>query len=553
LTGLLVHTGRLWRTVRWLKPVQVWGRLRVVLPRGRADASPASARRPISGRWTPPPAREPSLSGPSRLNLLGVERDLRDVGWDDPRMPLLWRYHQHYFDDLNSADAAGRRGWHRDLIDRWIAENAPGRATAFAPYPVSLRLVNWIKWFLGGVEPTAAWLDSLALQARWLSRHVEWHLLGNHLFANAKALVFAGLYFQDREAEAWLARGLSILRTEVNEQILSDGGHFERSPTYHALALEDVLDLVNVGAALAPPGSAARQLEPLMRQKAEGMLHWMRCLQHPDGALARFNDGAPGAPACEELERYARMLGVTAPAPEERETGPGAPAFTVLQPSGYIRARSGQAVALIDVAPVGPDYIPGHAHADTLSFELSLGGRQVVVNRGTSVYGTGERRLYERGTAAHSTVQLGDENSSEVWAGFRVGRRARPGPVQIDDTRIACSHDGYGHLPRRPRHSRTWAFDGRELRVEDAVEPGVDVPAYARFHLAPGLDVRPAGDRPRSWRIVEGPSTLAKVVVDAGEVELEDSLHAERFGLLTPARTVVVRLTGGRAATRWSW
>ena len=44
--------------------------------------------------------------------------------------------------------------------------------------------------------------------------------------------------------------------------------------------------------------------------------------------------------------------------------------YSELNDSGYIRLNSKQAVAIIDTAPVGPDYIPGHAHADTLSFEF---------------------------------------------------------------------------------------------------------------------------------------------------------------------------------------
>ena len=81
-------------------------------------------------------------------------------------------------------------------------------------------------------------------------------------------------------------------------------------------------------------------------------------------------------------------------------------------------------MALLDVAPVGPDYLPGHAHADTLSFELSLFGQRVLVNSGTSQYEAGPERSRQRGTAAHNTVIVDGHDSSEVWAGFRVARRA---------------------------------------------------------------------------------------------------------------------------------
>ncbi len=67
------------------------------------------------------------------------------------------------------------------------------------------------------------------------------------MLANAKALVFAGLWFEGPEADRWLETGLSIYARELPEQILDDGAHFELSPMYHAIILEDLLDLINVG------------------------------------------------------------------------------------------------------------------------------------------------------------------------------------------------------------------------------------------------------------------------------------------------------------------
>ncbi len=107
-------------------------------------------------------------------------------------------------------------------------------------------MVNWIKWFLAGASPEPEWLDSLADQVRVLERRLEFHLLGNHLLANAKALVFAGFFFEGPDAQRWLYRGRTILDSELPEQVLPDGGHFERSPMYHAIILEDLLDLENL-------------------------------------------------------------------------------------------------------------------------------------------------------------------------------------------------------------------------------------------------------------------------------------------------------------------
>jgi uncharacterized heparinase superfamily protein len=481
----------------------------------------------------------------TNMIFLAEEHDLDDVGWDNPAIALLWRYNLHYFDDLNASGAAERRDWHCALLRRWLAENPPPRGTAFAPYPTSLRIVNWVKWFLAGTAPEACWLDSLALQARLLARRVEWHLLGNHLFANAKALVFAGLYFDSPEASSWLVKGLKILERELREQVLADGGQFERSPMYHALALEDLLDLINIVNALAPKLPETRDVANALRRCAGPMLFWLRAMTHPGGALVRFNDCAEGvAPPNEDIEHYAAALGVTAARPDVA-------GVVHFKHSGYIRVCRARATAWLDVAAIGPDYLPGHAHADTLSFELSVGAHELIVNRGTSVYGDGPRRLLERGTSSHSTVQIGSGDSSEVWSGFRVGRRARPGPVLIDDWCVKGSHDGYTHLTGRPRHYRCWRFEPEALTVHDRLEPETPLPAAARYHLAPGLTLQ--AETPARWRVHHRERLLAYVEVQTGTGRVEHWQHAASFGLLVSAQTLCVSLERCQARVRWSW
>src|SRR5690606_14511474 len=152
------------------------------------------------------------------------------------------------------------------------------------------------------------------------------------------------------------------------------------------------------------------------------MQSWFASMFHPDSQMAFFNDAAFGMSADPTaIDRYARQLG--APGQPSR-TGD---AVVHLAPSGYVRLQRGPSVVLIDVAPIRPDYQPGHAHADTPSLEWSLGAQRIIVNSGTSCYGVSPERLRQRSTSDHSTVEVDDEDSSEVWSGFRVGRRARPG------------------------------------------------------------------------------------------------------------------------------
>jgi len=550
MEGLPARVARLWRTVRWLRAEQIAGRVALHLRRAAVDDRPAPPRRAVRCPWVAGPARAASLIGPTRWRLLGEEHELDRIGWDDPSIALLWRYNQHYFDDLQADGWAGRQAWHRALIERWCDGCAPGRGTAWAPYPTSLRIVNWLKWHWAGEPLTDRWWHSLAMQVRWLERHLEWHLLGNHLFANAKALVFAGLAFDGPEAARWLATGVRILKRELPEQILGDGGQFERSPMYHALALVDVLDLLNAMQMADIAGTPAARLATELRQRAQAMMFWLRCMRLPDGCLARMNDTAENiAPPTDSIEAYAAALGLQAPAPPTH-------GIVTLEPSGYRRVTRGRMLAILDVAPVGPDYLPGHAHADTLSFELTIDGKAVVVNRGTSVYGTGARRQLERGTAAHSTLQIGDHDSSEVWAGFRVGRRARVLSVTEhgagEDWYVEAAHDGYAHLRGRPIHRRRWTFGADRLVVEDHVVPRTREWARSRFHLAPGLQLAGTGE---NWSVLDATGRpLARARVQAGHTRQEHWEHAVGFGHLVPACTLAVDADGdGRVCVQWTW
>jgi uncharacterized heparinase superfamily protein len=541
-----------WHTLKYLKPVQIYSRVTRRLapkPRVARETPPIVETR---GAWAEPVRLRASMIGPQTFRFLNEERMLAESDpWRAEGASLLWRYNLHYFDDLIAAGAADRAVWHQSLVASWIADNPPGSSPAWDSYPISLRAVNWIKWSLGGGSLSPAALDSLARQVRWLRARLEWHLLGNHLFANAKALAFAGCFFGGGEADRWLKRAGKILHRELDEQILPDGGNFELSPMYHAILLADVLDLLNLAAAY--PGKMAPGLIEALQGKARAMLEWLAAMVHPDGQIALFNDSAIGiAPTLDELAAYAARIGLDPPS-----TPPPAeePSLRLLQPSGYARLETRGAVAICDVAPVGPDYLPGHAHADTLSFELSVAGQRIVVNGGTSRYGSDEARVRERGTAAHSTVIVDECDSSEVWGGFRVARRARPmrveGKILEQGVRLEGSHDGYGRLHRDIVHRRAWTLFPRSLVVEDRVE-GPWRTATARFLLHHGAIVRQSSEN--VWQVGrEGSGEPVVVTVRGGAGRVVPAEHSMEFGRRYATTALLVDLDRAGSNVEIAW
>ena len=526
---------RYFHTLRHLRPVQVYGRLWFRLYRPRPDLRPAPPLRAGAGSWVGPLSGEPCLLGPTTFRFLDQTRTLVDAAdWNRPDWDKLWLYNLHYFDDLNAERAKERQDWHHALIARWIADNPPGHGNGWEPYPLSLRIVNWIQWILAGHPPQSDWLDSLAIQARYLARRLEWHLLGNHLFANAKALVHAGLFFAGPEAERWLIAGLRVLDRQLPEQILPDGGHFERSPMYHAIILKDVLDLLNLAEVYS--GRVGTSRTGWWRDAASRMLDWLRAMTPPDGGIAFFNDAAFGiASSLAELADYAGRLGISVPSTTlaESEENADLSPIILLSDSGYARLQAGPAVLLVDVGAIGPDYLPGHAHADTLSFELSLFGQRIVVNSGTSCYGTGPERQRQRGTAAHSTLEVDGQNSSEVWGGFRVARRARPLSLHwgktVDGGWVECAHDGYRRLPGRVTHWRRWTLSPTSLRIEDRLH-GRYRRAIARLHLHPTIRAG-LGGVANGWLELPDGRHPCWNVENSGGVRLASSTWHPRFGV----------------------
>lgn len=529
-------------TVRYLRSEQVLSRLFRKFKRIDVSAPRVTGVRATVVPFSALRLNKRSMYGYKVFSFLNERRIVSD--WNDPQCNKLWLYNLHYFDDLNSPDSGKRRAEHIALIKQWIKENPALKGNGWEPYPMSLRIVNWVKWLLQQDEVTEQQFQSLSLQAKILSQSTEKHLFGNHLFANAKALVFAGLYFEGEHAECWLEQGLQILEREISEQILPDGGNFELTPMYHATITSDVLDLLTLFIAFRD--DRCRIVENEIRARLPAMLSWLSVMCHPDGLVSFFNDSTTGvAPQLADLVVAADKLGC---APVLAFDQP----FIHLPHSGYFRFNLDQGVLIGDVGKVGPDYIPGHAHADTLSFELTIFGSRLIVNGGISKYGADGERHRQRSTASHSTVEINHENSSEVWGGFRVARRAYPVGLEADSSacRIRCGHDGYHRLPGKPTHWRSFEGCGCEVVITDEIE-GKFEHAVARFHLHPEVSVR----RIDPGCVLLGTSLgQAMVRADASVIDIEPSFYSPEFGSRIPSQCLSVLISeNAKIQTTISW
>jgi uncharacterized heparinase superfamily protein len=547
-------------TVRYLKARQIGGQLRHQMirsfERGGNGNRYAVVEYPGCAwskdvRFLPPGAQENGAEAIRRGALRFLNRE-ESVGfppqWDGHELPKLWQYNLHYFEWLWVLDYSDAKS----VVMDWIERHPPAKgAVGWEPYPTSLRLMNWCAVFWGRfrkqVEGDHAFLATLwrtvVRQAHWLTRHLETHLLGNHYLENGAALAFVGSCFRGEQASRWFEKGRRILSQQMPEQVLPDGTHFELSPMYHCRILY-VLAMLS--------GTSNDRLKATVAKPLSRMLSALSALCHPDGRIALLNDSAFGIyNEPDELRSFCGELLEEALSTPARRDG-----CFALSDAGYYGWRdSAGNYVICDFGKIGPDYIPGHAHADLFTFELSLRGQRVVVDTGVHDYEVSEARRCCRSTAAHNTVKIDGQDQCEMWGVFRVARRGYPRQVvwQPSATGFFLSgwHDGYRRLPGRPIHSRCIQWDARTgLTVTDSVTASRSVKAESRLHLHPdcrilrtsagGIELEHAGGRTR----IEGPSGCA--------ARIEEGEYYPQFGVIQKNRVIVFEKTGVEVKLKYS-
>jgi|LSQX01.1.fsa_nt_gb uncharacterized heparinase superfamily protein len=391
------------------------------------------------------------------------------VDWDFSGYGRLWTYNLNYFEFLLQKDLSKEDGI--KLIDDFI-DTIDKNPTGIEPYPLSLRIMNWIKFIVYHQINPEKYKDILWAQVQLLKKQKEYHLLGNHLLENGFALLYGAYFFNDRGI---YNQAKKILIKELNRQILDDGAHFELSLMYHSLMTYRVMDCYNL---VICNDLFDQELKSFFKEKAELMLSFSQKISYQNGDIPLMNDAANGiAPSNEALFSYAGSLGLIV-----RESK--------LSHSGYRKLTNEIFDLCFDVGEVGPTYQPGHAHADTLSFELYIHNRPVIVDTGTSTYEVNEIRFYERSTDAHNTVSINGENSSQVWAGHRVGERAQTKITEDTDSCVIASHNGY-FKRYGINHRRCIRLNETEAFIEDNVTKGE---AVANFHFHPNEEIEIFGN-----------------------------------------------------------
>lgn len=407
-----------------------------------------------------------SYYGHNKFVFLNLEKCFDNfIIWDYSNFGKLWTYNLNYFEFLNQFNAKSFNEEYTVIFNDFI-KRLPYLKNANEPFPTSLRIINWINYFIINKITNRDYIKSLYNQLYVLNDNKEFHLLGNHLLENGFALIFGGIFFQEKN---FYLQGKSILVKELEEQILNDGAHFELTPMYHNLILVRLLDVINlfknnVELIREIFGNQTHFLN-FLESKAAKMCGWINAMKFDDGSIPHFNDSVGRvAPEPNELLEYAKKL--------EIKWG-----VSELGQSGYRRLKNDKIDLIIKTGKIGPDYIPGHAHADSLSFVCNVMGRPLLVDPAISTYERNKIRQNERSTSSHNTVGLTNINSSNVWGGFRVAKRAYSHLIYIDTNSLEAYHDGYWK-----KHIRKVIINNQDLIIQDRIEVKF---ANVYFHFHP--------------------------------------------------------------------
>jgi uncharacterized heparinase superfamily protein len=427
------------------------------------------------------------------------------------------------------------------MIDVWLARDEAWRALAWRADVLAARLVAWITHFdvfLAGDEAAAlrpAVLRSIAEQTRHLGRVAGWEAIGAARLRALKGFLIARLA-QGAE-ERRLAAPLARLERELAAQILPDGGHVERSPAVQLAVLRDLVDLrtaLRAGHLPLPEG---------LQNAIDRMTPMLRMLRHGDGRLAQFNGTA---------EEYGAVTDLVLTRSEARGR-----ALLSAPHTGFQRLQAGKMVVIADTGTPPPRGLDRHAHAGTLSFEMSWGRERIIVNCGAWQGPDLEWRRAARHTAAHSTLIVADTNSAELLDDGSLGRR--PAVTLAERTEengsqwIAAAHDGYAaNLGLLHARQLYLSADGDDLRGEDNLSGPSGVGFAIRFHLHPAVQASLTQDG--AGAILRLPSGLGfRLRVEGAQMSIGESVYLGAAEARKSQQIVLAGHVGSQGATvRWA-
>jgi hypothetical protein len=450
-----------------------------------------------------------------------------DVPYLDPRCgdhKVTWELnrHQHWL-QLGRAFRLTRDRVYYDRfvseLESWLSANPPLTGTNWASMlEVAFRSISWL-WAIQLFSPAAStndrfpWMVDLLValdrQLEHIARNLSRYFSPNtHLTGEALALYVAGRTLPElRSAARWARLGRDVLVEETANQIAADGGHVELSGHYHRYSTDFYL------LALLVASRSGDEAAAIFERSARAQAEYLRVICDDNGYRPYTGDddggqlfpicGRPSEDCADTLSSASAILDdpslaigelteetywLCGRAPSQPKSAARAQwPSTMLRDTGYCVSRTSDSDHLLfDVGPHG-FLNGGHAHADALSVNLTVGGTPLLIDPGTATYTMDpETRDRFRSTAMHNTIVLNGRPQSQPSGPFHWASTAssRAGIAAIGNRcdYFEGSHNGYKPLG----HTRVvLAIHGLGWFIIDLISGDASVVAEAHWHLHP--------------------------------------------------------------------
>ncbi len=442
---------------------------------------------------------EKKFKMPHKINLVGTTRLINyENDWHEKsldkgsRLELLNLHYMNYISQLKKNDSIL-------IIEDWIKKNNSfdkySWRYSWNSYALSIRILNWIDYILSISNNKKIVFKKIQYscfeQLNYLANNLEFDVRGNHIIKNARCLLRGATYFSNKQSLKWIDKSIGILKIELNFQILKDGMHFELSPSYHLIVLEDLLCIRRSLNYLKDkyPNKISKEIFDNLNSKIFKMSKIINLITHCDGGISLFGDsGLKMAKPPNEI-----LMKVESEKIISRKNKINFIGSWELKNAGYYGFKTNESSFIFDCGYACPDSLPAHGQADALSFEWSLYGKRLIVDPGVFEYHPGSKRNYSKATSSHNTLNIDGLDQSEFWSSFKSGRRAIPKIIKKDlqkkSFRMIASHDGYNNLKNKPTHIRDIYNDNTKLLVNDKVSKGYFQEAAVSLLFSPDVEI----------------------------------------------------------------
>jgi len=459
-------------------------------------------------------------------------------------------------------------------IEDWIAQNPVGFGVNWTcPMDVAIRAVNWLSGYalFCSALSSAEYPEfrkkltvSLWEHARFIEAHLEWNgpfseRRANHFLANLTGLFTLGIFFSDTNSgRRWMRFSHKWLEKEMQRQVLNDGVHFECSISYHRLCLEMFMWCYHLSVQNDVPFNGE------YKKRLQNMRVFSRAYTRPDGMAPLFGDNDDGRLLSSRLghindHRYLwnnALIGASATdaalfVGNERSSIKAVSGLSAFEAAGFYVIQRTDVHLIVRAGRLA--HIGTHAHCDQLSFELSVNGYPVFVDRGTYVYTSDpEKRNLYRGTRAHNVLSVnGAEHNRAGDKVFGLLNDTQTRVLKANELEIKARHTGFKTLMRTDMaHTRGFRFSETEQVLEvydevDGVQDGDSVEWF--FHLSPELYAEFSEE---TVLVRKGPKLVFRMTFPVEmNVRKERFDHSPSYGRLQEAETLIFTVQIGESCS----